>query len=233
MNQERSVRRATKRNPKSLGIGAIGAFAVTGLIFAIPGSSDRSGQAVASQSPARRAEPSNGGQAPATAPGNVLRARSTELGGPSRRSTGEGTGVKRRAVSESSVSAERARLVRSAHRELEQLELQEPHNFLALFDMMLEEEQGKEKIVEVGRNASHVYILARMRILERMLCRFIDDPESDHTLEIDALVRGDADFKQTIDGLAREIPTLAGIPDLLTSTTLKAPAFLEQTREAP
>jgi hypothetical protein len=130
------------------------------------------------------------------------------------------------------VDEARAALVSAAHRELEQLEVQEPQNFLAIFDMMREDAPGRDKTLEEGRRASHAYILARMRILEQMLRRFIDDPESDHTVESDALAHLDADFKQTVDTLARDVPSLASIQEILTPTTLKAPAFADPSPEA-
>ena len=129
------------------------------------------------------------------------------------------------------MSAERAQLVETAHRELQLLEVQDPQNFLAIFDMMREEAQGHDKALETGRSASHAYILARMRVLERMLRRFIDDPDGDRTLETDELARVDADFKQTIDSLARDVPPLANVQEILTTTMLKAPAFTDPSPE--
>lgn len=126
---------------------------------------------------------------------------------------------------------ERARLLETAQRELQLLEVQEPQNFLAVFDMMRDEAPGQEKALEAGRSASHAYILARMRILERMLRRFIDDPESDRSMESHALAQVDADFKQTIDSLSRDVPAMANIQELLTTTMLKAPAFTDPRPE--
>ena len=126
---------------------------------------------------------------------------------------------------------ERLRLVNVAHRELETLELQEPKYFLAVFDMMKDEDRWDEKTLEAGRSESHRYILARMKVLSGMLRRFIDDPESDYTLETDRLAEIDDEFKTRIDALSRDVPALANIQELLTNTILKAPAFTDPTPE--
>jgi hypothetical protein len=121
--------------------------------------------------------------------------------------------------------------VAAAHRELELLEVQEPKNFLAIFDMLREEEHWNEKTIEAGRRESHAYVLARMRILEHMLRRFIDDPESDHALESDALAHLDTDFQGKMDALARDVPPMANLQELITTTMLKAPAFTDPSPE--
>ena len=126
---------------------------------------------------------------------------------------------------------ERERLVNVAHRELEALELQEPKYFLATFDMMKEEERWDEKTLEAGRSETHRYILARMKVLSGMLRRFIEDPESDHTLETALLADIDDEFKAKIDALSRDVPALTNVQQLLTSTTLKAPAFTDPSPE--
>jgi hypothetical protein len=126
---------------------------------------------------------------------------------------------------------ERQRLVNVAYRELEALELQEPKYFLTVFDMMREEERWDERTLEAGRRESHRYILARMNVLAGMLRRFVDDPESDHSLESDRLAEIDDEFKMKIEALSRDVPALANIQELLTSTILKAPAFTDQSPE--
>jgi hypothetical protein len=126
---------------------------------------------------------------------------------------------------------ERDRLVATAHRELDQLARQEPKNFLAIFDMMKEGGEGNEKAIEAGRRESHTYILARMRVLEGMLRRFMEDPDSDHTLESDELARLDAEFRGKVDALARDVPAMANLAKILTSTILKAPAFTDHSPE--
>jgi hypothetical protein len=128
----------------------------------------------------------------------------------------------------------RAKLVKTAERELDQLEVQEPANFLAMFDMLRGEHRWDERIVAAAEGASHEYILARMNILARMLHRFIDDPESDHSVESDALAALDDAFAQKLDTFARDVPAVGNIRELLTSTSLKTPAFIESPiQEAP
>jgi hypothetical protein len=126
---------------------------------------------------------------------------------------------------------ERERLVNVAYRELEALELQEPKYFLTVFDMMKEEEQWDEKTLEAGRSETHRYILARMKVLSGMLRRFIEDPESDHAMETNRLAELDDEFKTKIDALSRDVPALANVQQLLTSTTLKVPAFTDPSPE--
>jgi len=92
---------------------------------------------------------------------------------------------------------------------------------------MKESGKGSEIAIDAGRRASHAYILARTHILEGMLRRFIDDPESDHTLETDALARLDASFRAKIDALTTDVPAMASLQEVLTTTILKAPAFTD------
>lgn len=115
--------------------------------------------------------------------------------------------------------------VATARRELELLEVQKPESFLAIFDMMKQEARWNDKTLQDARAASHGYILARTRVLERMLRRFIDDPEAEHGLEIEALARLDDEFKQKTDALARDIPAVANLQEILVTTSLKAPTF--------
>ena len=121
-----------------------------------------------------------------------------------------------------------AERVAAAGRQLEFLELQEPENFLAIFDMIKSESPGNAKQLETARAESHRYIIARTRVLERMLRRFIDDPDADHGLETEALARLDDAFRSKLESLARDIPAVANLQEILTTTTLKAPAFTEQ-----
>jgi hypothetical protein len=113
----------------------------------------------------------------------------------------------------------------AARRELEFLAAQEPSNFLALFDLVKQENRWDAKTIEAARAETHAYILARTRMLEQMLHRHIGAPDADHALEAEALARLDADFKGKLDSLARDIPPLANIQEMLTTTTLKAPSF--------
>ena len=119
--------------------------------------------------------------------------------------------------------------IATAKRELAQLQAQEPTNFLAVFDMMRDEGRFSDELLDTARRASHAYILARMGILERMLRRHIDDPESDATVESDDLSRIDADFQKRMESLARDVPPLENVQALLTTTILKAPAFTESS----
>ena len=121
-----------------------------------------------------------------------------------------------------------AERVAAARRQLEFLELQKPENFLAIFDMINDESRGNAKQLETARAESHRYIVARTRVLERMLRRFIDDPDADHGLETEALARLDDAFRAKVESLARDIPAVANIQEILTTTTLRAPAFTEQ-----
>lgn len=215
MNQERSVHLLAKPPRAWLGLGAFGAFAVLAAILvrgdrAIPGASS----------------PSRGASAIA------LPVPSSELQSVRQKTQAHRPAGAQRFVTERPANEERARLVVTAQRELEQLEAQEPKSFLAIFDMMREEGQGSEKTLDAGRRASHAYFLGRMRILEQMLRRFIEDPESDHALESEALARLDADFDQTLGTLARDVPAMANIQELLTTTVLKAPIFADPSPEA-
>jgi len=126
---------------------------------------------------------------------------------------------------------ERQERVANARHELEFLENQDPAHFLAIFEVMKTDGRWDNRKLEAARNESHAYIIARTRLLERMLHRFIDDPDSDHTLEIDALAHLDLDFKEKLDGFARDIPPVANLQDLLTTTTLKTPGFTEAPAE--
>jgi predicted transcriptional regulator len=131
----------------------------------------------------------------------------------------------------SAIPAGREERVAAARRELELLSVQKPENFLAVFDMMKQENRWDDKVLEGARAASHGYILARTRVLEGMLRRFIDDPDGDRGLETDALAHLDDEFKQRIDSLARDIPALTNLQEILTTTTLKAPTFAEIERD--
>jgi len=126
-----------------------------------------------------------------------------------------------------------AEKVAAARRQLEFLELQKPENFLAIFDMMKNENRGTAKQLETARAESHRYIIARTNVLERMLRRFIDDPAADQGLETDALARLDEAFRTKVDSLARDIPAVANVQEILTTTTLKAPAFAEPPADEP
>ena len=126
-----------------------------------------------------------------------------------------------------------AERVASARRQLEFLELQKPENFLAIFDVMKHENRGNTNQLETARAESHRYIIARTKVLERMLRRFIDDPQTDHGLEKDALTRLDETFRAKVDSLARDIPAVANVQEILTTTTLKAPAFAESPADEP
>jgi hypothetical protein len=117
--------------------------------------------------------------------------------------------------------------VAAARRQLEFLELQKPENFLAIFDVMKHENGGNPKQLETARAESHRYIIARTKVLERMLRRFIDDPGADQGLEKDALAHLDETFRAKVGSLARDIPGVVNIQEILTTTTLKAPAFAE------
>ncbi|HMJ54426.1 MAG TPA: hypothetical protein VK540_20230 [Polyangiaceae bacterium] len=131
----------------------------------------------------------------------------------------------------SAIPEGREERVAAARRELELLSVQKPENFLAVFDMMKQENRWDDKVLEGARAASHGYILARTRVLEGMLRRFIDDPDGDRGLETDALARLDDEFKQRIDSLARDIPALTNLQEILTTTSLKAPTFAEIERD--
>jgi hypothetical protein len=123
--------------------------------------------------------------------------------------------------------------IATARRELEFLELQKPENFLAMFDMMKGENRGDAKQLEAARAESHRYIIARTKVLERMLRRFIDDPSSDQSLETDALARLDDAFRAKVDSFARDIPDVANVQEILTTTTLKAPSFTDRVVDEP
>jgi hypothetical protein len=123
--------------------------------------------------------------------------------------------------------------VAAARRQLDFLERQKPENFLAIFDVMKHENGGNPKQLETARAESHRYIIARTKVLERMLRRFIDDPEADQGLEKDALARLDDTFRAKVDSLARDIPGVVNIQEILTTTTLKAPAFAEPPADEP
>jgi hypothetical protein len=126
-----------------------------------------------------------------------------------------------------------AERVASARRQLEFLELQKPENFLAIFDVMKQENGGNPKQLETARAESHRYIIARTKVLERMLRRFIDDPGADQGLEKDALASLDETFRAKVDSLARDMPAVANIQEILTTTTLKAPPFAEPPADEP
>jgi hypothetical protein len=100
-----------------------------------------------------------------------------------------------------------------------------------VFDMMKQENRWDNRVLETARAASHGYILARTRVLEGMLRRFIDDPDADRGSETDALARLDDEFKQRIDSLARDVPALTNLQEILTTTSLKAPTFAEPDRD--
>ena len=209
-------------------LGALGALCATGLGLALRGHDGAPPVAGSSTivTEGTGSGPSTGAirSAPFERPPRAMRAaKGDDRAGPT-------AGASRRKA-EPRVSEEQKRLVATAHRELEQLEVQEPTNFLAVFDMMKEDGKGSEKAIEAGRRASHAYILARMRILEGMLRRFIDDPESDHALETEALARIDAEFREKLDALARDVPPMANLQEILTTTILKAPTFIDPNSE--
>ena len=229
MNQERSVRFAGKLRQVGVGLGALGALA------ALAGAVALRGAPQGDPNPRTPSEPSPSASmagAP-SASSATLPARPAHAG-PARASAMRPARAASRVATAQAVrrpSEERARLVETAQRELALLEVQEPANFLALFDLMREDAPDHDKALEAGRAASHAYILARMRILEGMLRRFIDNPDGDRTLETDVLARVDADFKQTIDSLARDVPSMASVQEILTTTMLKAPAFTDLSPE--
>jgi hypothetical protein len=227
VGRERSAHFTKKRSKTWIGLAAFGAFAAAGLalVGAERPTPVQQGPRLPGSAPIAESSPvaSIAVTLPAPSPGAPrfsIRKAPTEarVGAPRR-------------PAEPEAGKARALLVATAHRELELLEVQEPTNFLAVFDMMREEEKWNEKTLEAGRRASHAYILARMRILEKMLRRFIDDPESDHAVESDVLAKLDADFKSTIDSLARDVPAMANIQELLTTTMLKAPTFADPSPE--
>ena len=209
-----------------VGLGAFGAIFAAGLGLAFRGHDGGAGSSTVvtegtASGPSTGAIPSGISERP---PRLARAAKREDRAGPT-------AGASRRKA-EPRVSEEKKRLVATAHRELEQLEVQEPTSFLAVFDMMKEDGKGSEKAIEAGRRASHAYILARMRILEGMLRRFIDDPESDHALETEALARVDAEFREKLDALARDVPPMANLQEVLTTTILKAPTFIDPNPEA-
>jgi hypothetical protein len=211
-----------------VGLGALGALAAGGLALALGGQeaaplADRSPSVVPDMT---GSAPSAGvsASAPSAPPPRLAPSRKRE-------ERAGATSSARHRLAEPRMDEEQKRLVATAHRELEQLAVQEPTNFLAIFDMM-KEGKGSEKAIEAGRRASHAYILARTHILEGMLRRFIDDPESDDTLETDALARLDADFRAKIDALTADVPAMASLQEVLTTTILKAPAFTDLHPEA-
>jgi len=219
VNRERSVQ-FWSQSKRWVGLAAFGALAAAGLVLAVSGQD----AALPTDRPSTVVADMIGSAPSASAVASAPSARSPRL-------TRAASAAPRR-VAEPRVSDDRERLVAIAHRELEQLEVQEPTNFLAIFDMMKESGEDSEKAIEAGRRESHAYILARMRILEGMLRRFIDDPESDHTLETDALARLDAAFQKNIDALTRDVPPMRNLYEVLTTTILKAPAFIDPNPEA-
>ena len=227
MSQERSVRFSGKLRRVCAGLGAVAGL---GAAIAIVATGGHAPQPMPSELPSS-ASPTAAPVATSDSTPKRRPPRSPEMRAV-RRESPAAARVASRAPAPRSTSEERARLVETAHRELALLEVQEPKNFLALFDLMREDAPGQDKTLQAGRSASHAYILARMTILERMLRRFIDDPDSDRTLESDALASLDADFKQTIDSLARDVPSMASVQEILTTTMLKAPAFTDPGPEA-
>lgn len=248
MGEERSADFSGKPSRKWTSRAALGALAAAGLVVAsvamTGGHRDSRGAVIPTEGASNMTSGSvRAGFAPpspSASPGTTaLRAAKVRNGAGSHdpraslARPGAGIGDRMPAEKEARLAdpKERARLVNVAHRELEALELQEPKYFLAVFDMMKEEERWDEKTLEAGRRESHRYILARMKVLSGMLRRFIEDPESDHTLESDLLAEIDDDFKTKIDALSRDVPALADVQRLLTSTTLKAPAFTDPSPE--
>lgn len=136
-------------------------------------------------------------------------------------------------VRPTSTSETREERIATARRELESLQVQKPENFLALFDIMKKQRRWDEGKLDEMSEETHRYIVARADILHQMLRRFIDDPESDHTLETEALARIDEDFKEKLDGCARDIPDVATIQEILTTTTLRAPHFTDEDSNSP
>jgi len=229
VSQERSVRFSGKLRSICVGLGAVAALTAAGAVFVATGERPNEGPRAA-PSPSASSAVSASMATTATPNRRTTQAQAT------RRHQRKAQAVRPLQTSASAASSddaprpvneERARLLETAHRELQLLEVQEPQNFLVLFDMMREDAPGQDKALEAGRSASHAYILARMRILERMLRRFIDDPDSDCSLESEALAQVDADFKGTIDALSRDVPSMASVQEILTTTMLKAPAFTE------
>jgi hypothetical protein len=206
-----------------VGLGALGALGAAALALALGG---QEAALTADRSPS--VVPDMTGSAPSAGVSASAPSAPPRWEPPRRREerAGATSGARRRVV-EPGVNEEQKRLLASAHRELEQLAVQEPTNFLVIFDMMKESGKASEKAIDAGRRASHAYILARTHILEGMLRRFIDDPESDDTLETDALARLDADFRAKMDALTPDVPAMASLQDVLTTTILKAPAFTD------
>jgi hypothetical protein len=237
---ERSADFSDKPSRKWTSRAVLGALAAAGLVATVVVTAGHR----APREPAGARDANSGAAqtgvstAPSPGPENAFRAAKVARNGAAaheprasvaKRGDGDRTAEKKARLGD---PKERERLVNVAHRELEALELQEPKYFLTVFDMMKEEERWDEKTLEAGRGETHRYILARMKILSGMLRRFIDDPESDHTLETDLLAELDDQFKTKIAALSRDVPALSNVQQLLTSTTLKAPAFADPSPEA-
>jgi hypothetical protein len=118
-----------------------------------------------------------------------------------------------------------------ARRELDFLEVQDPSNFLALFDMMKRQNRWDEGKLTALKEESHGYIVERTRVLTQMLRRFIDDPDCDHALEMDSLRILDRNFKEKVDWLARDIPDIGNVQEILATTTLRVPTFADPAPE--
>jgi hypothetical protein len=130
-----------------------------------------------------------------------------------------------------SSKATREERLATARRELELLEAQDAKNFLALFDMMKEQNRWDAAKLTALKEESHGYIVERTRVLTQMLLRFIDDPDCDHALEMDSLRILDRNFKEKVDWLARDIPDVGNVQEILTTTTLRVPTFADTTPE--
>lgn len=118
--------------------------------------------------------------------------------------------------------AERAR----ARAELDLLSRQDPRSFLAVFAMMKQQHGDVAELPELER-ATAGYIDARARILQRMLSRFIENPAADHGAELEELTRLHAEYRRQLDWFARTLPDVDNFDQILATTTLKLPSFLE------
>jgi hypothetical protein len=114
-----------------------------------------------------------------------------------------------------------------ARAELRQLSQQNPRNFLRIFEIMKSQQRGDPGALAGLERKTHEYIAARARILERVLVRFIDDPDADHSTGLEELTRLQAEYRRELEWIARSVPDVENFDAILTTTTLKLPSFLE------
>lgn len=115
--------------------------------------------------------------------------------------------------------------VTRARAELDDLRAQDPRAFLEIFEVMKAEGKDAAALGPL-RHITERYISARGLLLERVLSRFIDDPNASLGPEFERLERLAAEYRRELDWYAQKVPDVANLDEILATTTLKLPSFV-------